>query len=108
MRIDGTTIRMTRGDSETINLNIKGYEPTGNDFVEMTVRRNVNSDVVFYRKLNVNENGSAIIEIKPNDTEELQFGAYVYDVQLTYGSIVKTIVKTSLFIIEKEVTYGDT
>jgi hypothetical protein len=47
-----------------------------------------------------------VVEIDPEDTKDLRFGQYVYDVQWTQsnGTII-TLVKPSKFIIEHEVTY---
>ena len=47
-----------------------------------------------------------MITINPEDTEDLEFGCYVYDVQMTFASgSVKTLVKPAKFFVGGEVTY---
>lgn len=38
MEVKGTNLEMVRGDSESIRVKLKGYEPKDGDFVELTVR----------------------------------------------------------------------
>lgn len=106
MKVSGTGLAMTRGDSESISVTISGYDIQPGDFLEMTIRRRIGSPVVFYRKITEFSGNTALINILPEDTNALQTGDYVYDLQLTFGGAVKTIVKPSTFTLEDEVTYG--
>lgn len=105
MDIQGTSMSMTRGDTEHIRVNISGYELEPGDYIEFTVRKNIKSPKAMYKKITVFNDNSFVISIEPNDTNGLTFGRYVYDVQLTYSGGVKTIVKPSTFTIGEEVTY---
>ena len=106
MKLTGTDIYMTRGDTEGIIVNITGYTPQAGDVVEFTVRRKIGNAPVIYKKAEFAET-QAVVRIEPEDTERLRFGDYIYDVQLTYGGTVKTVVTPSKFTLGEEVTYGD-
>lgn len=107
MRIVGTNLYMTRGDSETISVSISGYDLLPGDYLEMTVRKRYGSPPVFYRKITDFDENKCIISIAPDDTGKLTVGEYVYDMQLTFSGAVRTIIKPSKFVLENEVTYGN-
>ena len=44
------------------------------------------------------------LNFPPADTHELDFGKYVYDVELTTGTDVYTVIEPSCFEVMKEVT----
>lgn len=106
MKLAGTDVYMTRGDTEGIIVNLIGYTPQAGDTVEFTVRRKIGNAPVIYKKAEFAET-QAVVRIEPEDTERLRFGDYIYDVQLTYGGTVKTVVTPSKFTLGEEVTYGD-
>ncbi len=106
MTVTGTDLCMTRGDSEIITVRVTGYTLTEGDMVELTVRRNVKTPPVLYKRVTEFRDNAAQIAIDPQDTRDLPFGVYVYDVQLTYGGAVKTIIRPSKFTIGEEVTHG--
>lgn len=106
MKVNGTNLSMTRGDSESISVTISGYDIQPGDFLEMTVRQRTASPVVLYKKVTEFSENKALISITPEETSDLSVGNYVYDLQLTFGGTVKTIVKPSKFELEEEVTYG--
>ena len=106
MKVNGTNLSMTRGDSESISVTISGYDIQPGDFLEMTVRKRTASPVVLYKKVTEFSENKAVISITPEETNDLSIGDYVYDLQLTFGGAVKTIVKPSKFTLEEEVTYG--
>lgn len=106
MIINGTNLKMTRGDSEKIVVFLKGYSLQQGDMVEFTVRESIYSDKpVIYKKITEFSDNSFYINILPEDTESLLFGKYVYDVKLTFNGMVKTIIRISTFTIGEEVTY---
>lgn len=110
MKIDGTNLSMIRGDSEGIILTIKEndveYEFQEGDVVYFTIKKHANTDEIELQKIITSfEGNEAAIEIEPQDTKGLEFRSYVYDIQLTSGERVTTVVPHSNFIIEKEVTY---
>ena len=89
---------MTCGDTEGIIVNLIGYTPQAGDTVEFTVRRKIGNAPVIYKKAEFAET-QAVVRIEPEDTERLRFGDYIYDVQLTYGGKVKTIITPSKLIV---------
>lgn len=106
MKISGTDVYMTRGDSEGIIVNLNGYTPQTGDKVDFTVRRTVGSKPLISKQAEF-DGGQSVISIDPEDTSSLRFGDYVYDVQLTYGGKVKTIITPSKLTLGEEITYGD-
>lgn len=107
MKAKSNEISITRGDSEGVLVKFKNYELQESDIVELTVRKNVRTDKVIHKVAEHMEDGTALITIQPEDTEDLDFGEYVYDVQMTFSDgSVKTLVKPSKFFIGGEVTYG--
>lgn len=110
MKIQGTSLSMIRGDTEVIAVScIKDNEPyiQDGDTVYFTVKKSVNTEEKILQKvITVFSDNKALIEIEPEDTKDLAYGRYKYDVQLTkFNGEVKTLVEPSSFIVEGEVTY---
>ena len=112
MKIQGTNISMTRGDSEAIKVTVK--DTLGNiiplitgDTIYFTVRENILSTTKIIEKIITDfDDGKALININPQDTNDLRFASYVYDIQLTKeNGTVKTIIPPSQLRITGEVTY---
>lgn len=103
------TIHLTRGDTARLLIDRAANAATGKDYVftpedkvTMTVKKTV-YDTSPAVQLTVP--GGAAIHIKPEDTKELAFGRYVYDVQLTTADgDVYTVVTPATFEVTKEVT----
>ena len=78
--IDNKTIKITRGDSGVFTLSVKqgdgDYDYT-NDTVKFTVKKNTNTDEILIQKT-VQYNSD--VTILPEDTKNLPYGDYVYDV----------------------------
>lgn len=106
MIVSGTNLYMTRGDTEHISVKLNGYELKAGDKVELTVRRTVVSEIMMHKEVTEFSDNSALILIAPEDTSSAKPGRYVYDVQLTFDGVVKTVVPPSTFEIGWEVTYG--
>ena len=112
MKVNGTDLSMIRGDSESITLSLKDGEAaipfvTG-DTVYFTVKVSATVDEIALQKIvtEFNEDGNCIIEIAPNDTKDLRFRSYVYDIQLNrLDGAVTTIIPCSEFVVLGEVTY---
>jgi hypothetical protein len=112
MKVNGTDLAMIRGDSESITLSLKDGEAVisfvPGDTVYFTVKRSATVDEIALQKTitEFNEDGNCIIEIAPDDTKDLEFKGYVYDIQLNrFDGTVTTIVPCSKFAILREVTY---
>lgn len=106
--VKGTAIGLTRGDTAFLAVPIenvdtgKAYALAAGDELVFTVKSNAYADkVLFQKKLS----GDNTFEIKPEDTATLDFGHYVYDVQITTEiGHVFTVIEPSDFEVLEEVT----
>lgn len=108
MILSGTNISMTRGDSES--LTVRCSVPfTDGDMLFMTVRSDAESPIEFQKTVtDFGPQGEAVIVIDHDDTEGMDFGDYLYDMQVTRESgTVTTLVKPSKFTLTEEITYGE-
>ena len=104
--IEGNHISLVRGDSATINLTIKDkktnqeYILEVGDIVRFSVKKEIQShDIVIQKQFNNNE-----IVLDYEDTKDLSFGDYVYDVELQYSDGQRdTIIRPSTFTLLSEV-----
>ncbi len=99
---------LTRGDSADINVKITDangdiYTLAEGDVIKFTLKKNCETSDIIIQKTLVN----SIISLQPADTEDLSYGTYYFDVQLTTaGADVYTVVSPHRFIIDKEVTFN--
>lgn len=106
--IDDKTIKLTRGDTARltvpiINLANNGeYTMESGDILYFTVKKTAkDTDFLFQKSVT----GSNSIHIKPEDTADLSFGKYKYDVQLTTATgDVYTVIEPSTFEVMEEIT----
>lgn len=119
MRVDGMSIAIPRGDSASIIISctkkidgdvVKDRPFVDGDTVYFTVKSSIHTEDVLLQKICTQfDEGKAIMEINPEDTRELKYGKYFYDVQLIdKDDNVITIIKynkSTRFIIEGEITY---
>jgi hypothetical protein len=113
MKVNGTEMYMTRGDTETITLELydqddEQIELISGDKVYFTVKTSTQTSNIVFQKIveNFTEGNEAVFDILPNDTKNLRYGDYVYDIQLTTvtGRVI-TVIAPSKFVIGSEVTY---
>lgn len=104
---DGT-IRLTRGDTARLTVPIHNdlddstYTMAEDDILAFTIKRTVNDTAPLVSKKSV---GINTFHILPEDTKELKFGSYKYDVQLTtVAGDVYTIIEPTTFEVLTEVT----
>lgn len=105
-------IRFTRGDTyffKFARVDSDGEViTTAANAVYFTVKDSFTKPRAIFQKtladMTFDAEGQYHVEIEPSDTEELPFGNYVYDIEITSGSYVKTIAKGD-FILEKESTW---
>ena len=105
-RITDNVIEITRGDSspdikiEIMNNAGELYELQEGDVLEFTVKKNTTARDSLIQKT------GGIFALMPDDTSNLKYGSYVYDVQLTLSDgRVETIIEPSEFIVAPEVTF---
>lgn len=104
-QIEDNSISLTRGDSARIDITVvdaegEEYELQEGDVLLFTVKSSVNDKDILIQK------SGAIVNLLPADTEDLEYGKYVYDVQLTLlDGTVNTIIAPSTFKIMSEVSW---
>ena len=112
MKVSGTKISLTRGDSVIISVAATdGTNPfplTTGDTIYFTIKADAGTSTKLVQKVitTFTVDGKAIITLNPADTKPLAYGDYLYDVQLTLSTNeVITIIAPSRFTILEEVTY---
>ena len=107
LKVENNVISMTRGDTALLNVEITNdlgeiYELEEGDICELTVKKYTSSDNVLIKKNVVNGE----IKISPDDTRNLDYGQYVYDVQVTMANgDVATVIPPSPFNVLEEVNF---
>ena len=102
-------IELTRGDTCAVIVSITDangdiYELQTGDVLLFTMKLNCNTTDIVIQK-DISED--SIIALSHNDTKSLNYGNYVYDVQLTQaGGDVYTVIPPSVFTIAREVTFN--
>ena len=105
--VSGTSIELTRGDTFKRTLVLTDAEgnpftPANNDVIRFALKKKVKDENVLINKIIPND--TLILQIDPDDTKELPFGDYVYDIQITYpNGDVDTFITVSRFKITEEV-----
>lgn len=113
-RIDDTTITLTRGDSFFANVKIykddEVYTPVEGDTIRFALKRDVMStkkDEFIDKSPLIMKNipiDSLILALNPEDTQDLGFGTYVYDIEITFSTgVVDTFIADAKFILAREV-----
>lgn len=113
MKVNGNEIYITRGDSESFEVSlfdmvddVKRELIEGEDVVYFTVKTSTQTmKKTFQKIINEFQDGKAIVNIDPEDTKELRYGNYYYDVQLITNGSVKTVIPPAMFVVQHEVTY---
>lgn len=105
--ISGTTITLTRGD--TLNALISITDSEGNPYTPME-----GDSIRFAMKSKITDENPILnidipidtmeLIIQPEDTKHLNFGSYVYDIQLTKANgVIDTFITKSVFKLTEEV-----
>lgn len=104
--VKGTTITLTRGDTFAADIGISQpngdpYIPSEGDSVRFAMKRSTKDDEVLILKEIPVETMRLILD--PEDTKDLEFGNYVYDIQLTKstGEVDTFITKSTLVLTEE-------
>lgn len=106
-KIEGTYITLTRGDTLECKVNIydadgNEYTPSGNDVVRFALKKTAyDRQPAIYKVI---PNDTMVLTIEPEDTQDLDFGTYVYDIQITLADgTVDTFIADARFNIGVEV-----
>lgn len=104
--VKGTTITLTRGDSFAADISIvqpngDPYIPSEGDQIRFAMKRNVKEEEVLILKDIPIDTLRLVLD--PEDTKDLDFGSYVYDIQLTKstGEVDTFITKSTLILTEE-------
>lgn len=104
--VKGTTITLTRGDSFGADVEI--FRPDGSPYLP-----NPGDSIRFAMKAKISDKEPLILKdisidsmkllLDPEDTKDLAFGTYLYDIQLTKanGTIDTFITKSKLVLTEE-------
>ena len=112
--IKDNTITLTRGDTLRVKVDIfkdgDPYIPESEDSVRFAVKhKSMLGDKSDYTDtdplINIQiPTDTLILTIEPEDTKDLGFGKYVYDVEITFSDgTVDTFITASPFILSEEV-----
>ena len=102
---ENNVIKLTRGDYACFNIDIYNFDDSpyvleDGDTVTFTVKRSVST-----RDYLIQKTGTTI-EINGEDTDNLNYGRYYYDVQLTHANGNRdTFITPTEFILTEEVTW---
>lgn len=105
--IKGTTINLTRGDTFMADIKIfqqngDQYVPIEGDTIRFALKKAINNtEVLIEKDIPIS---TMMLVLNPEDTKKLEFGKYIYDIQLTKASgEVDTFITKSVFILDEEV-----
>lgn len=105
--ISYTTIILTRGDTLTVDISIydsagNPYTPAEGDSVRFAMKRSCRDPIpLLVKEIPID---TLQLRIEPEDTKQLDFGEYVYDIQLTKANgDVDTFITKAKFKLTEEV-----
>ena len=110
--IKDTNITLTRGDSANIRVGLfrkdpetgarQPYEPQEGDIVRFAMKRDYEEATPLILKEIPAE--TMILSLDPEDTKNLDFGSYVYDIEITFADgAVNTFIDRAKFKLTEEV-----
>lgn len=108
LKIEEGKIYLTKGDTAYLQIAITlddgtTYSTHEGDTLTLSVKKDLKDAAYALQKVVA---ANEVITILPTDTEELEYGKYVYDVQLnTSLDEVFTIIAPSGFYLKEEVTH---
>ena len=106
-KVENNTITLTRGDSFYSEIEIKNpdksdYTPQEGDSIRFALKKHYTDPEPLIVK-NI-PTDSLLLALEPDDTKELPFGRYVYDIELTKANgDVDTFIYEEVFELAKEV-----
>lgn len=116
LKVRKNVVTFNRGDDICLQVDVYDsngelYELRDGDELYFSVKAKAKDSnyAIPPKKLEIDSKGNHVIHIEPRDTWDLDFGDYLYDVQLiTAGGRSSTIVKPTQLTIEEAITaFGD-
>jgi hypothetical protein len=104
--INGNNISLTRGDTLILQINItqdgRNYIPGEGDKVRFAMKKSIgDADALILKDIPTD---NLILQLDPEDTKNLAFGAYKYDIELTTSDgAVDTFIGPATFTLTEEV-----
>lgn len=105
-KITGKRIVLTRGDTLKATVTMlrpdgTEYTPEAGDSIRFAMKKSFSDETVLVEKSIPND--TLLLKLDPEDTKNLEFGSYVYDVQLTYanGDVDTFIDRASIELTEE-------
>ncbi|MBP5595035.1 MAG: hypothetical protein J6Y02_06610 [Pseudobutyrivibrio sp.] len=106
-KVKRNTIFLTRGDTFKAHLSINNpdgsvYTPVEGDTVRFALKENIeDQECLIFKNIPID---TMLLVLDPQDTKELEFGTYVYDIQLTKANgDVDTFITASKLKLTAEV-----
>lgn len=108
-KFDNNTIYLTRGDTLQAQLSIqqdgKEYQIQNRDSIRFALKKDelnhsktqyIDQEPLILKEIPTN---TLILRLNPEDTENLNFGTYAYDIQITMADgTVDTFIKDKLYL----------
>ena len=85
-KVRGNTIFLTRGDTFKAHLTICNpdgtlYTPSEGDTVRFALKENIDDpECLIYKDIPID---TMVLTLDPSDTKNMEYGNYIYDIQLT-------------------------
>lgn len=105
--INGTTIRMTRGDTLKVYVTPSykdgtPYEPIQGDRIRFALKHKIDDEEpIILREIPID---TLLLHVLPEETKGLSYGTYVYDIEITYANgDVDTFITKAPFKLTEEV-----
>lgn len=103
LKVIGNNIYLTRGDTAQLKLSIEGGVQEEFDECILTIKKSTEDETAI---LQIKLDADSHFYLSPEDTRNLEYGTYFYDVQLsTTTGDVFTVIIPHKFNIMEEVTW---
>jgi len=109
LKVRKNNIFMTRGDTVSLHIDLVDfngdpYYLAENDEAIFRVKKNAcTKELLIEKELETDEDGLLVLLIEPEDTENLRFGVYVYEVEvITSDDSHFTVISDSTLELGKE------
>lgn len=108
VKISGTTITMTRGDSLVVLLALENedrttYEPSKGDYIRFAMKKSFDDSVPPMLVKEIPTDTMTLV-LNPEDTKQFKYGQYRYDIQITTADgLVDTFIDRAVLAITEEV-----
>ena len=100
--VSGTTITLTRGDTFVADVSMGNYIPVEGDKVRFAMKAKYTDETPLLL-VDIPIDTMQLV-LNPEDTKNLNFGNYVYDIQLTKANgVVDTFITKATLKITEEV-----